>query len=101
MQLLDQILELTNSMRFQAVAEEWDAVRESEAKRRRLIRACFPLSDPVSSEAERAIEQIKQIMELDRSIMSMAAAAREELGNEFGKLRQGRQATRVDQQAGR
>jgi len=101
MKLLDEILELTNSMRFQAVGSDWDSVRKSEAQRRELLYACFPLSDPVSSEAERAVEQIKQIMELDRSIMAMAAAAREDLGKEFGKLKQGRQATRAYQQAGR
>lgn len=101
MQLLDEILELTNSMRFQAVGSDWDAVRESEVQRRGLISACFPLSDPASSEVERAVEQIKQIMELDRSIMAMAAIAREELGSEFGRLKQGRQAARAYQQAGR
>ena len=99
MQILDEILELTNNMRFQAVGSDWDSVRESEAQRRELIYACFPLSDP-DSEAERAVEQIKQIMELDRSIMAMAAAAREELRSEFGKLKQGRQAARIYQQAG-
>ncbi len=32
---------------------------------------------------------------------AMAMAAREELGNEFSRLKQGRQATRAYQQAGR
>ena len=101
MQLLDEILELTKNMQSRAVAEDWDSVRESEARRRALIHACFPLSDPVSSEAERAIEQIKQILGLNRSIMAMAVAAREELGSEFSRLKQGRQAARAYQQAGR
>lgn len=99
MQLLDEILEVTNQMRFQAAAEEWDLLRQSEQRRQRLIADCFPLDDQISDPA-RAAEQIQQIIELDRSIMAMAGAARIDLSTTLSKLKQGRQATLAYRQTG-
>ncbi len=90
--LLQQILETTRKMRERALDSDWENVHEMEAYRQALIERCFPLDGSVNNPAQ-AADWIREIIELDRSVMSLAAVAREELGNRFGKLRLGRQAT--------
>ncbi|MCB1849654.1 MAG: flagellar protein FliT [Gammaproteobacteria bacterium] len=89
--LLQQILEITREMRTAALESDWELVQQSEAQRSFLIARCFPLQEaPVDPELTAA--SIDEIIELDRSIQSLALLARDEITHSLGKLKRGRQA---------
>ena len=89
--LLQQILEITREMRTAALESDWEFVQQSEVRRRPLIERCFPLQDgEVNSEL--AAASIREIIELDLSIKSLALFAHDELAQSLGKLKLGRQA---------
>ena len=90
--LLQEILVITRTMREFALDSDWDSVHEKEAYRQTLIKRCFPLDRSMDNPGQ-AAESIQEIIELDRSVMSLALLAREEMEDSFGKLKLGRQAT--------
>ena len=92
MQLLDEIVSLTEELLRRAEASAWEQVRELEPRRADLIGRCFPLDASVTR-AEQAAVPITRIIELDQRIMALAAQERQRLGDEIGRLQQGRQAT--------
>ena len=91
---LHNILDATREMRKHALNSDWNSVREKEAYRQTLIEGCFPLDRSVAN-PDQVAESIQEIIELDRSVMSLALLAREELEDSFGKLKLGRQANDV------
>jgi len=90
--LLADILNITRVMRERALDSDWDGVREKEAYRQTLIERCFPLTSAVAN-PDQVADSIQEIIELDRSVMSLAVLAREEIEESFAKLKLGRQAT--------
>lgn len=98
-QTLAEILVLSQEMKCSAELFEWDRVQAQDEQRQRLIQACFPL-DGTLPDPERAMEQLRQIIDLDRQVMAMAGAAREEAGEALGSINQGRLATEAYGQVG-
>lgn len=92
--LLLSILELSRTMRARALESDWESVHEKEARRLSLIRQCFPL-DLSAIDHEQAADFLREIMELDRSVLSLAFLAREELELSFSQFKRGRQASGV------
>lgn len=90
--LLETILEITRKMRERALDCDWESVHEKEAYRQTLIAHCFPLDESIA-DLHQAADSIREILELDRSVKSLALLAREQLADSFGKLKLGRQAT--------
>lgn len=90
--LLQNILEITRKMRECALDSDWETVQDKEQQRQGLIERCFPLDKSIVNPAN-ASGLIQEIVELDRSVMSLAAFTREEIEVSFGKLKLGRQAT--------
>jgi len=90
--LLQRILDIARKMRECALNSDWESVHEKEESRQALIERCFPLDAPIENPAQ-AADSIREIIELDRSVVSLAAVAKEELGNSFDKFKLGRQAT--------
>ena len=97
--LLPQILELSREMRRLALDSEWERVHELESSRLLLIERCFPLEEPLDA-AQQAVDLLNEIVELDRSVMSLAAAARQDLDAGLGRLKLGRQANNAYSQVG-
>jgi hypothetical protein len=89
--LLLHILDITRTMRERALDSDWESVREREAYRQTLIERCFPLNSAVANPAQVA-DSIHEIIELDRSVMTLAVLAREQIEESFAKLKLGRQA---------
>jgi len=90
--LLQEILDITREMREHALDSAWESVHEKEATRQTLIGRCFPLDQSIVN-PNLAADSIKEIIELDRSVMSLAQLAREEMEDSFSRLKLGRQAT--------
>ena len=90
--LLQEILDITREMREQALDSAWGSVHEKEATRQTLIGHCFPLDQGIAN-PNQAAKSIQEIIELDRSVMSLAQLAREEMEDSFSRLKLGRQAT--------
>ena len=90
-QLLPEILRLSLCMREQAEASMWDQVRQQEAQRQKLIAACFPLDGSIPDK-QAAADQIREIIDLDRQIVSMLEETRQEVGGVLSNLNQGRRA---------
>ena len=90
--LLRKILEITREMREHALDSDWEAVHEKESHRQTLIARCFPWDNPINN-PDRVADAIHEIVELDRSVMSLAGLDREELKDNLGRLKLGRKAT--------
>ncbi|MCP4285678.1 MAG: flagellar protein FliT [Gammaproteobacteria bacterium] len=90
--LLQRILDISRKMRECALNSDWESVHEKEESRQALIKRCFPLDGSINNPAQ-ATDSIREIIELDRSVVSLAALAREELESSFGKFKLGRHAT--------
>jgi hypothetical protein len=88
---LQQILVLSREMRGRALESDWETVRVLERDRLPLIESCFPL-DIAAAEAPSAREMLEEIVEMDKSILSLASAAQQEIGDHLGKVKLGRQA---------
>ena len=97
--LLQQILDLSREMRRLALDSEWERVHELETCRVQLIERCFPLDGQVD-DTRRAVETLNEIVELDKSVLSLAAAARQDLDEGLGRLKLGRQAKNAYSQIG-
>jgi len=97
--ILSEILALSQQLRQLAAGSKWDQVQVLEAQRQPLIQACFPLDDALP-DAERMAEQLRQIIDLDRQVVAMAGAAREEAGEALNKMGRGRVATQAYAQTG-
>lgn len=95
-QLLPEIIELTGEMQRQAESGDWEAVRETEAMRFRLMQDCFPLDGSVK-DLQQAGCDIRSIIEQDKRLKEMVVAARKETGASISQLQQGRQATEAYQ----
>ena len=89
--LLQSILDVTRKMRESALESDWESVQQNEKYRQTLIGQCFPLQQPIEDPGQ-ASSSIHEVIEMDRSVMSLLAAAREELAAGLGKLKLGRQA---------
>lgn len=92
--LLTSIVRLTQEMRQCALDSDWESVQDKEQQRQALIERCFPLDDSFANPAY-AFETIREIIELDRSVMSMAAFTRETIEAGVSKIKLGRQATQA------
>ena len=99
-QLLAKIVVLTRDLLQLAERSEWDRVRQLELQRAGLIADCFPLDESITR-AEQAAAPIAEIIELDQRIVVLAARERQRLGDEIGKLQQGRQAANAYAEVGR
>ena len=97
---LNEILQLSHRMHALAADGDWDAVFPLENRRRNLIADCFapdiPFRDP-----ELAARRIQRILDLDRSLMDMGVAQRQELGTALKELHRGRSAAKAYQRCER
>lgn len=98
-QPLFEILKITRMMHEKACRGEWERVQDLEAEQRALIGGCFPLDD-TTADPKQTRNQIAEIISLHRRIITAASAARQEQAGALGRLRQGRQATRVYRDVG-
>ncbi len=89
--LLIRILCLSREMRERALSSDWDSVHEKEKSRQKLIDACFPLDGSITNPAQ-TDASINEIIELDRSVVSLALVAQNEVGENLSGLKLGRQA---------
>jgi len=89
--LLISILHLTREMRERALGSDWEGVHAMEKSRQVLIDSCFPLDGSITDQTH-ADAAIDEIVELDRSVVSLARVAQEELGENLGRLKLGHQA---------
>ena len=98
-QTLADILVLSQEMKRSAELFEWGRVQAQDEQRQLLIQTCFPLDDALP-DPKRAAEQLRQIIDLDRQVMVMASAAREETGDALSRMNRGRAASQAYEQAG-
>jgi hypothetical protein len=91
---LQQLVELTRTMREKAQASLWDEVIDQEAVRRELISAFFHI--PVQPELASPIaEGIRLILEMDRDIERLGLAEKEEIGQALRQMGQGKKVVRA------
>lgn len=79
-------------MHGHALESDWESVHEMEARRLPLIRQCFPLDQSIDNH-EWTADSIREMMELDKSVLSLAVLARDELEKSFSQFKRGRQAS--------
>jgi len=95
-QLLDEILSLTRQLHQHASQAQWDHLSPLEQARTGLIERCFPLDGSITDPAQ-AATTISEIISLDRQVMDRVRDAQQEIGQQLGKFRQGREATHAYQ----
>jgi len=95
-QLLSEILSLTQQLYRHAGDAQWDTLDALELQRRKLLELCFPLDDTID-DPDQAAHVIRLIMELDQQVIALARTAQQEVGEQLGRLRQGREATQTYQ----
>lgn len=94
--MLSQLVHLSREMLTLAEQGEWERLTAAQTERRQLMDAVFPL-DSRLQDAEDAVAQIQLIQELDQQITRLVRAQQQQIGQELGKLNQGRAATRAYQ----
>lgn len=93
-QLLDQALALSQRMHDLGVEEQWDSVVELEPQRRALLEQAFATRVPVNQDAA---EKVRQIIELDKVLVTRSLQARDQMGEQLGVLNKSRKASRAYQ----
>jgi hypothetical protein len=85
----EHIVALSHEMQSLAEREEWELLLEKEGERRAAIVAFF--AQPVSVEDASAVgAAIKELMAMDREMMTQFGDAREEVARKMGALKTGR-----------
>ena len=83
------ILELSREMRVLADGEEWEQLLEKETERRVAIGVFF--AQPVSVEQAPGVAAgIKDLMEMDKEMLSLFVVAREHVVGKMGTMKTGR-----------
>lgn len=91
---LAQLSDQTQRLLALARSGDWDAVTQLEAERRPLLRSTFdPASAVTQSEPYQRV--LRDILDADREIMSLAAQRRDDLRNQLQSVGQGRSAMRA------
>ncbi len=88
---LRQLLQLTEEIVQSAREKDWDAMIEKEQQRRSLLREFFQHSIALN-EVSHIEETIRQVMALDRKIISLAEAGKLEILKKMRNLSAGRHA---------
>lgn len=88
---LERILVFSHSMLELARAEDWDALAELEAQRRRSIMAFFTEA-PSLGEAAQVARVIEQVLAMDRETMGLGQAGLKQLGADLRNVGIGRRA---------
>lgn len=76
-------------------AGDWDAVIALEPQRRGLLEQAFATHAPVD---EVVVDRVTTILDLDRQLMTMSMAARDQVAAEITRVNRGRKATSAYQQ---
>ncbi len=93
---LVHLLQLTQDMHVQARAGAWERVAVLESERSGLAKSYSPSQEDANS-LETARGVMREILDLDARIMSLAAAAKQETAKALRNITQGRQALGVYQ----
>ena len=89
-QLLDQALNISRRMLELGDDEQWDQVIELEAQRRLVLERAFATRDPVN---ESLAQRVREILDLDKSLMAMSLKVRDEVAAELGHFNRSRKAS--------
>lgn len=91
---LTQLLSQTQQLLALAQAGDWDAVAQLESERRPLLRSTF---DPASTQTQSDPYQraLRQILDMDQTVMALAAQRRDDLRDQLQSVGQGRSAVRA------
>lgn len=90
--LLHSALVWAREMLREAEGENWEAVIAAEAERQRLIVACF---ETAGHDDQTVVEQIRELLAIDRQIMALARAGMADLRAALDALGRGRAARRA------
>lgn len=86
---LDEALELTSNMLANAKDGRWEQVNELSSQRLHVLHAFFSTS-VASEDAQYVAERIVQLQALDRQLLVLCDAQREEIGKQLFELRGGK-----------
>jgi hypothetical protein len=88
-QLLDQALILTREMADLGDSGDWEAVIDTESRRRRLLEQAFATRAPVDDDLAR---QVREILDIDQRLLEQSRRARDEVAGLLGQATRGRAA---------
>lgn len=92
--MLDQILEVSRNMLALAEQGEWEQVDILQQERQIIVEQTFPLEDDAARNPNVATV-LKQILMLDGQIQGLAEKRHREIGQELGRINQGRAVTKA------
>jgi len=91
---LQDMVALSRTMLEKAREQSWDDVFELEQRRRELMQLFF--AKPVAVEDAQTVSTgIQEIMDIDRDLMALGGAARDELAQTLQKMDQGKKAVKA------
>lgn len=96
-QLLDQALQLSQQMAELGAAGEWQQVIDLEPRRSALLHSAL---DVPAKADEATARQITAILAVDKQLMSLGVAARDETAVELGQMQRGRKVNQAYRNAG-
>ncbi len=92
--LLADALRLSERMLAAARGRQWEQVAEMERLRAGVLQSCFGHDHRIQDRGL-ASRTIRKLLELDRAILALGRARRDQLATELDRLQQGRQASRA------
>lgn len=97
MSVIEELLALSRSMLASAATQEWDQVRDIEARRSRLL-AGYRASDELHLGREYVEASLKEMLAINQSVLALAVETRAEIADSLGALTRGVRANHAYRQ---